>query len=74
MSSACGGPIESIVVPSSLRFSLMGVEELTISSNEYSDASVSEFKLSGLSGLKRIIVNRMNFTWTKTISLTGKTL
>ena len=74
MSSACGGPIKSIVVPSSLRFSLMGVEELTISSNEYSDASVSEFKLSGLSGLKRIIVNRMNFTWTKTISLTGKTL
>lgn len=73
MSSADGGPIERVIIPSSLRYSLMGVEELTINSNEYNDASISEFKLSGLSLLKRIQVNRMNFSWTKSLSLAGMT-
>ena len=71
MSSACGGPIKSIVVPSSLRFSLMGVEELTISSNEYSDASVSEFKLSGLSGLKRVVIGHYCFGKVRVFDLDG---
>ena len=71
MSSACGGPIESIVVPSSLRFSLMGVEELTISSNEYSDASVSEFKLSWLVQLKRIVIGDDCFGKVRVFDLYG---
>ena len=71
MSSACGGPIESIVVPSSLRFSLMGVEELTISSNEYSDASVSEFKLSWLVQLKRIVIGDNCFGKVRVFELNG---
>ena len=49
----------------------MGVEELTISSNEYSDASVSEFKLSWLVQLKRIVIGDDCFGKVRVFDLYG---
>ena len=65
------GEYQCIVVPSSLTTNPMEIEELTIGDEEYNDASVTEFKLSGLTRLKFIEFGQECFFYAPSFSLTG---
>ena len=68
----CNGVrVISTVIPSSLTSNPLKVEELRIGNNSYNDSSVTEFKLSGLVQLKRIVTGDECFGSVRVVELDG---
>mgnify|MGYP004521913719 CR=1 FL=1 len=62
---------KTVVVPSSLTYSPKSIEVLEIEDNSYNDSSVTEFKLSGLNRLKRIVIGDKCFGSVGLVELDG---
>ena len=65
------GKNQAIIVPSSLKTDSLGIEELRTGDKGYNDDSVTEFKLSWLVQLKRIVIGKSCFGNVRVFELDG---
>ena len=65
------GKNQAIIVPSSLKTDSLGIEELRTGDKGYNDDSVTEFKLSWLVQLKRIVIGKSCFGKVRVFELDG---